>query len=104
VSADLESARRDWEDGYRQLEAASADGAQADRLRDQLELVAAELRRRVGTTFTLSELLRVYSSSDRWASLVIEEGAPAPGWSRSVSMVTDAAFYAFARGAVDYVP
>jgi hypothetical protein len=104
VSADLESARRDWEDGYRQLEAASADGVQAERLRDQLELVAAELRRRVGTTFTLAELLRVYSSSDHWASLVIEEGAPAPGWSHSVSMVTDAAFYAFARGAVDYVP
>ena len=34
----------------------------------------------------------------------IEEHAPTPGWARSVSMVSDAAFHVYARGAVDYTP
>ena len=40
---DLESARRDWEDGYRRLELASRDDHQAERLRQQFDLISAEL-------------------------------------------------------------
>ena len=104
VTVDLESARRDWEDGYRKVEAASADPVQAERLRDQLDVVSAELRRRVGSTFTLAEVAAAYAGAERWAPLVIEEGAATHGWSQSVAMVTDAAFRTFARGAVDYEP
>ena len=104
MTVDLESARRDWEDGYRQVEDASADPVRAERLRDQLDVVSAELRRRVGSTFTLTELAAAYAGAERWAPLAIEESAATPGWSQSVAMVTDAAFRTFSRGALDYEP
>jgi hypothetical protein len=104
MSTALEGARRDWEDGNRRFELASRDEAQAERLRGQLELVLGELRRRVGSTFTLSKLSEAYAGSDAWILQVVEEHAPTPGWARSVSMVGDAAFYVYARGAVDYTP
>ena len=52
VSSAVDSARRDWEDGNRRFELASRDAAQAERLRRQFDLISAELRRRVGSTFT----------------------------------------------------
>ena len=35
-------------------------------VREQVETVTAELRRRVGGSFTLTELAAVYADSDRW--------------------------------------
>jgi hypothetical protein len=104
VSSDLDSARRDWEDGSRRLELASRDRVQAERLGEQLDVVSAELRRRVGGTFTLEELARAYAGSDAWTRQAIEEHAATPGWARSVAIVGDAAFHIYARGAVDYRP
>ena len=70
----------------------------------QLDLISAELRRRVGSTFTLAMLADAYAGSDAWTLQAVEEHAPTPGWARSVSMVGDAAFHVYARGAVDYTP
>jgi hypothetical protein len=100
----VEGARRDWEDGSRRYELASRDAAQAVRLERQLELILAELRRRVGSTFTLAMLTDAYAGSDTWILQTVEENAPSPGWARSASMVGDAAFFMYARGAVDYTP
>ena len=104
MSHGLESARRDWEEGYRRFEQACRDATQAVRLHDQLDVVSAELRRRVGSTFTLVELADAYVGADRWTRQAIEEQAATPGWARSVSVVVDAAFHIYARGAVDYTP
>jgi hypothetical protein len=105
VTVDLDGARRDWEDGYRRFELASRDdGVQAERLRQQFDIISAELRRRVGGTFTLVALGHAYAESDAWARLAIEEYAPTPGWARTVTLVGDAAFHVYSRGAVDYVP
>jgi hypothetical protein len=104
MSSAVDSARRDWEDGNRRYELASRDAAQAERLSRQFDLISAELRRRVGGTFTVAMLATVYEGSDAWALQTIEEHAPTPGWARSVSMVGDAAFHVYARGAVDYTP
>jgi hypothetical protein len=104
VSSAVDSARRDWEDGNRRFELAIRDPSQAERLTLQFELISAELRRRVGGTFTLAMLASAYGGSDAWALQAIGEHAPTPGWARSVSMVTDAAFHTYARGAVDYTP
>jgi hypothetical protein len=101
---DLDSARRDWEDGHRRFERASRDDLQAERLRLQFDLISAELRRRVGSTFTLAMLADAYSDADTWTRQAVEERAATPGWARSVSMVGDAAFHIYARGAVDYTP
>ncbi len=105
MSLDLESARRDWEDGSRRFERTLRDEpGRAESLGAQLDAVSAELRRRVGATFTLAQLVSAYGRADDWARQVLSEQSAAPGWSRSVAQVTDAAFHAYSRGAVDYTP
>jgi hypothetical protein len=104
VSVDLESARRDWEDGYRRLREQGGDRARADRLHDQVAAVTAELRKRVGGVFTTAELAAAYAGAERWARDAVAERGSATGWSRDVTTATDAAFHLYARGAVDYEP
>jgi hypothetical protein len=103
VSADLESARLEWERAYRDLLEATRDPAQDERMRLQVDAISAELRRRVGGTYTLLELADEYVEADRWVRHVLAEAA-APGWSRTASLAEAAAFHLYARGAVDYSP
>ncbi|OFW75184.1 MAG: hypothetical protein A2Y55_10220 [Actinobacteria bacterium RBG_16_68_12] len=104
MSADLESARHDWEDAYRRLEEAARDPARAEQLRLQLGVVTDELRKRVGSSFTLADLVTEYRDADSWARDTVSERAAAPGWPRTLSVVEGAAFHLYARGAVDYAP
>ena len=104
VSADVESARRDWEEGYRRLLDEGGDRARADRLHTQVNAVTAELRKRVGGAYTTAELAASYVGAERWARDAVAERAPMPGWPRDLTTATDAAFYLYARGAVDYEP
>ena len=97
--AELESARRDWEDGYRRLLEQTRE-----RLHAQVEAVLAELRRRVGGVFTVRELAAAYAEADRWSRTAVAENAPAPGWPQTLSVVEAAAFHLYARGAQDYEP
>ena len=101
---DLGSIRSEWESGYRRYERALYEDEHPDRIEAQFDVLTAELRRRVGSTFTLGELGRVYERADVWAMQAVEEQALTPGWARTVSTATEAAFYVYARGAVDYVP
>jgi hypothetical protein len=104
VQAVVESARRDWENGYRRLLAETGDAAARERLLRQVEVVTEELRKRLGSTFTLAELADAYAGSDAWAREAVEERAAAPGWPRTLALVGDTAFHLYARGAVDYEP
>jgi hypothetical protein len=103
MSADLESARLEWEHAYRDLVGAMRDPALEARLHAQLDAMTTELRRRVGGTYTLRELADAYVVADRWAREVLAEQAT-PGWPRTLATVEGAAFHLYARGAVDYVP
>ena len=103
MSADLESARLEWEHAYRDLNEVARDPKLDERLRAQLDAITTELRRRVGGTFTLRELADQYASADAWAQVVLAEQA-APGWPRTLTLVEAAAFHLYARGAVDYEP
>ena len=104
MAAEVESARRDWEDAYRRLEAESEDPRRGDSLYSQLEIVSEELRKRVGSKFTLGELAREYQHADSWVRDVVRERAPAPDWPRTLSLVEGAAFHVYSRGAQDYAP
>jgi len=104
VTADLESARRDWEGGYRRLLAASGDRVAADLLHAQVDAVVGELRKRVGATFTLAQLAEAYARSEPWLRATIDERAPVRGGARTATLAGDAAFHIYARGAVDYAP
>lgn len=104
MTPDVESARHEWEDAYRRFEDAGTEPAQAERLREQLGVVTAELRRRLGSTFTLVELAREYGNADAWTLEIVSERAASPGWPRTVTVAEGAAFHLYARGAVDYEP
>jgi hypothetical protein len=104
VSPEIEIARREWEEAYAQLEREARDRTRYERLLEQVEVLVAELRRRVGQTFTLGELARVYAEADRWSRDAVSEHAPAPGWPRTLAVVQGAAFHLYARGALDYEP
>ena len=100
----VEVARQEWEEGARRLEAAREDRRRYRQLLELLELVLDELRKRIGQTYTLAELVVAYGESDRWAREVLEERAATPAWPRDLSVVLAAAFDAYQRGAIDYEP
>jgi hypothetical protein len=104
VSVDaLTLIRQEWEEGDRRLEAERADPARYRTLVRQLELVIDELRKQVGQTFTLAQLADAYRDADRWARATLEDRAPSRNWPRDLSLILAAAFYAYQRGAVDYL-
>jgi len=97
-------ARHEWEEGSRRLEAARDDSNRYAELLELLTLVFAELRKRVGQSYTLEELAAAYGESDPWAREVLQERAEIPGWPRDLTTVVAAAFDAYQRGASDYEP
>jgi hypothetical protein len=101
---EVESARREWEEGHRRLLEEARDPAVRERLWGQVDVVAEELRRRIGGTFTLAELAETYGRAEEWSREVVSQRAPAPGWPRTLSLVEAAAFHLYARGAIDYEP
>ena len=100
----VEVAKQEWEEGSRRLEAAREDGRRYRQLLELLDLVLDELRRRLGQTYTLAELVAAYGESERWAREVLEERATSTSWPRDLTLVVAAAFDAYQRGAIDYEP
>ena len=101
---DVELARHHWEDGHRRVERAPAGSAASGRLTAEVELIVAELRQRVGQTFTLEQLAAAYDGAIEWARDVLHDVRPEDGPPPDTATVTDAAFRTFARGASDYRP
>ena len=100
----LDQTRREWTEGHRRLESQLREPARAEAVADELEAVLAELRKRVGQTFTLRDLATAYATADTWSRQAVEESGAAGGWPRRLATVTDAAFHVYSRGAVDYQP
>ena len=97
-------ARQEWEDGTRRLEATRDDLRRYHALLELLALLVDELRKRVGGTFTLEDLVTAYGESESWARELLDERSPLPGWPRDLTTVLAAAFDAYQLGAVDYTP
>lgn len=97
----VDAARQQWDEGNRRL-GAQPPGTEVRA--DLLEVATEELRKRVGETFTLAQLADAYTSSDEWLREALEERVGSPGWERQFSVVQDAAFHRYARGATDYAP
>jgi len=101
---DLELARQQWEAGNGRIEAERANRRRYASLVAQVELVLAELRKRVGQTFTLAELADAYDGAEDWARDVVDLADPDAPPTADAAAVTDAAFHSYARGATDYRP
>lgn len=86
----VRSALFQWEDGSRRLLAAEGrERAQSER---RLGLVMDELRRRLGSTFTVEELADFYGEGASWA----DELVGIDSW------IVDAAFGRYVREAKNY--
>ena len=96
-------ARQQWDDAFRGLAAGTPSDIEP-RVLDQMDAVTVELRRRIGGSFTLTELAEAYAGSESWAHNAVAERASGAGWARTASAATDAAFHLYARGARDYRP
>jgi len=94
---DVELARQHWLEGSRRIEARPDRAAQVD-------LVVAQLRKRVGQTFTLADLASAYDGADDWVRELLDESAPEGPVPAEPGTVADAAFHTYARGATDYRP
>jgi hypothetical protein len=95
--------RQEWEEGARRLEAERGDRARYERLLQQIDVVVAELRRRIGPTYTLVDLAEAYHPAEGWAREAVEEQARSAGWPRDLALVLAAAFHSYQRGATDYL-
>jgi hypothetical protein len=100
---DLELARHQWEEGRRAVDRTRSDPAAHRRLVAQIDVVAAELTRRVGQVFTLDELATEYDSADRWTLETIDDAFP-DDVPADVSTAANAAFDLYSRRASDYAP
>jgi len=99
-----EVARQEWAEGYRRLESERENPARYRLLLKQVEAITDELRRRIGSVFTLAELAVEYGRADRWIADTLGELPPEVQYPAGVSLAADAAFHLYARGARDYVP
>ena len=104
AAVSVETARAEWERAFRQLEAHKNDRRRYLRLLGAVDAVTQELRTRVGQTFTLQQLVDCYATVERWGRDAVAERAPYEGWPRDLTLVEDAAFHVYARGALDYAP
>jgi hypothetical protein len=104
AEAEVEIARQQWQAAVRRLEGLRGDQRRYHRLLAQVDTLTAELRRRLGQTFTLAQLVDAYRRAESWAMETIEARDSDPGWQRETALVTDVAFHFYARGASDYRP
>jgi hypothetical protein len=92
----IENALFQWEEGERRVGA--APGPERARLEGAVGVVLDELRRRLGSSFTLEELAGFYATGVDWAADLAQRE-----WPRAdSSWVVDAAFGRYARGAVNF--
>ena len=96
MSYALENALFQWEDGERRLREAEEPRRAA--LERTAALVVEELRRRLGSRFSLGELSDLYAGSTDWANEVARRSFAGT----ESTWVVDAAFARYAREASDY--
>ena len=103
-AAAIESARFEWGDADEALDH-EPDAARRRALANQVEVVLAELRRRIGGTYTVSQLADAYADADRWTRVALGEAEEVPAWwPETLTLVQAAAFARYELGAVDYAP
>jgi hypothetical protein len=103
VRPSVELARMQWEQGLRRLESLDEPPAREAVYRRVTAAIVDELHRRLGQTFTLAQLTDEYDMSARWCRDVAQR-TTSNVWAHDLSLVADAAFARFARGAIDFRP
>jgi hypothetical protein len=96
----FETAVEQWRAGLALLgEAPPGERAVLERVTRRVE---DELRRRLGSTFTVDELAALYDQGTGWVQAVAIDAAPEDPSAWDVRIVGDAAFGRYLRDATDY--
>jgi hypothetical protein len=95
-----EAAIQQWREGERRLE--HADRSEARVLERITQRIFEDLRRRLGGTFSVDELVALYSEGTGWAEGLATQVAPTDPWAWDARTVVDAAFARYVREAADY--
>lgn len=96
----FDSAVQQWREGLRRLDDAPPHERPA--LERVTERVYEQLRRRLGSTFTLDELADLYDDGTSWTLDLAAQVAPGAPWAWDQRIVADAAFGRYMREAADF--
>jgi hypothetical protein len=95
-----ETAIQQWREGRRRLQEAPREELRVlDRV---VEQIYQELRRRLGSAFTVDELVDLYESGTEWAQQVAMQVAPEDPFAWEPRTVVDGAFARYVREASDF--
>jgi len=98
--ASFELVAQEWKQGERR--AAKTPPPQRAAVDHVVEALVAELRRRLGSTFTVDELVELYDRGTSWCLDVAYALAPGAPWAWDPRTTADAAFARYVREAQDY--
>ena len=96
----FEAAIQQWREGARRLDEAS--GEQLRILDRVVERIYAELRRRLGSAFTVDELVDFYEAGTGWAQQLAMATVPDHPWAWEPRLAVDASFARYVREASDF--
>lgn len=102
LSYPIESAIYQWEDGDRRVVALSRRGDLGPVLEGAVEAVRDELRRRIGPSFTASDLAELYAAGTDWCLEVARRTDPARVSALDPQAIVDGAFWRHLRSASDW--
>jgi hypothetical protein len=101
MRAGTEVAMSEWLDGQRRMAELDLPAARRSVVEAVVEEIVDELRRRVGSTYSLDELAEAYEDAAGWC-LDVAQRTTGHTWAYDLAVVQDAAFARFARQAVDF--
>jgi hypothetical protein len=91
-----------WEDGFRKLQAARSDPLLHRALARAVVAVQDQLRKHLGSSFSVDELASLYSENPDWGFDLVIQSAPEDIRAWDTSTAVDAAFYLYMREAMDF--
>jgi hypothetical protein len=100
--AGYQSAVLDWEEGYRRVQERRGDAARQRLLARAVTAVQDELRKRLGSRFTVAELVRLYRERGDVLGDLGMAALPPGANLGDASAACDAAFYLYMREAEDF--
>ena len=100
MTTGFETAYGQWREGERRLAGAAPHERRA--LERVVTAIEAELRRRLGGTFTTDELAELYAAGTDWCTDLAAAVAPDAPWAWDARTVADAAFLRYLRDARDF--
>src|SRR3954463_3468845 len=101
-SPEVENAVFQWEEGYRRLLDSRSDPPLYRALGRAVVAIQEELRKRLGSKFSVAELADLYRQGGDWTLDLAMHAGPGQVGRWDPSVAADAAFYLYMREAADF--